>query len=67
MKVAMFKLKMKAFAKAAEELNDAWDAVDGNQEVANAIDGEFPFKKDLYYEALRDAVVWAEKTAKNLD
>ena len=65
--VNIFKSKLEAFAKAAEELSDAWDSVDGNPVAMNALDKKWPFAHELYYVALQSTIEWAEKTAKNLD
>lgn len=65
--VTVFKNKLLALAKAAEELNNAWDYVDGDPEVAKAIDIRYPFLERLYYLALRDTKNWAKNTAEKLN
>jgi hypothetical protein len=70
--ITVFKNKLAAFAKAAEELDNAWDYVDGDEQVMNALralDTEsvaWPFEKQLYYLALKDAQVWATMFASKL-
>lgn len=59
--------KLEAFAKAAEELDCAWDYVDGNVNVMNALSKEWRFKDDLYYVALKGVSSWAKDTVKNLN
>ena len=65
--VTVFKTKLEAFAKAAEELDNAWDYVDGDPDVAKAINIRWPFLERLYYLALKDTHNWAKKTAENLN
>lgn len=70
--ITVFKNKLAAFARAAEELDNAWDYVDGDDQVMNALralDNEkiaWPFEKQLYYLALKDAHVWANIFASKL-
>jgi len=70
--ITVFKNKLQAFAKAAEELDNAWDYVDGDAQVVNALielDNEkiaWPFEKQLYYLALKDALVWGKILASKL-
>jgi len=70
--ITVFKNKLAAFAKAAEELDNAWDYVDGDAQVVNALielDNEkiaWPFEKQLYYLALKDAQVWGKILASKL-
>lgn len=62
--ITVFKKKLEAFAQSAEELDNAWDFVDGNPDVK--IDNGYPFKDELYYVALKNTRIWAKNTAKNL-
>lgn len=41
--ITVFKNKLKAFAKAAEELDNAWDYVAGEERVENAVAKLYPF------------------------
>jgi hypothetical protein len=59
--------KLKAFSKAASELSDAWDLVDGKKMVMDEIDPRWPFSEQLYYMALSKTVRWANNTAMSID
>jgi len=54
-----FAAKLKAFANAASDLEDAWDEIDGR-----IIIEEYPFKEQLYYVALANIRKWALQLAK---
>lgn len=64
--ITVFNEKLEAFAKAAKELNDAWDMVDGNLLVTKSLSLRWPFIEGLYYNALRDAAAWATDTKRNI-
>ena len=63
----VFQKKLKDLAQAAQELNDAWDMIDGDKEVMSKFDIRWPFQENLYYLALGDLKKWCENTAKKLD
>jgi len=66
-KEQIFADKLKAFAVAASDLEDAWDNIDGNEEAMKAIDAEYPFKQNLYYNAFSNVRRWASRTANNIE
>ena len=65
-KIQILKKKLEAFAQASQELNEAWDLVDGNPELVTALeesDSIWPFLDVTYYQALEKTMKWANLTA----
>lgn len=64
--ITVFKNKLLAFAKAAEELDNAWDYVAGEERVENTVKNLYPF--DNQFDKINTAIqLWKEDSVKKLN